>query len=96
MISNSPDLALHMGWFRRGQRLHLAGTLTVARQSLLMTCLYLTKRRTRSLLESTGPGYRFLRRTDNAIHGTLARPRASWDNAVLRMNQFVRLTWASA
>jgi SAM-dependent methyltransferase len=45
------------------------------------------KRRVRSLLESTAPGYRFLLRRDYHVRGPLGRPRARWHNAVLRTCQ---------
>ncbi len=45
------------------------------------------KQGTRSLLESTAPGYRWLLRRGNDIHGPARRPRAPWHNAVLRTRQ---------
>jgi SAM-dependent methyltransferase len=45
------------------------------------------KNRTRSFLQSTRPGYRFLLRRDHAIHGHPLQPCANWYNAVLRTQQ---------
>lgn len=49
--------------------------------------LALAKRTTRSFLQSTAPGYRYLLRRDNAIHTRLRRPHAGWHNAVLRTQE---------
>jgi SAM-dependent methyltransferase len=47
----------------------------------------LIKRRTRSLLESTTPGYRLLLRREAGLRGRPARPEARWHNAVLKSFQ---------
>jgi SAM-dependent methyltransferase len=46
--------------------------------------LAITKRRARSLLESTNLGYRFLLRRNEDAHGPTSRPSAPWHNSVLR------------
>lgn len=42
------------------------------------------RRRARSLLESTAPGYRYLLKKSEGVHGPTGKPFAPWHNAVLR------------
>jgi len=49
--------------------------------------LAIAKRRARSILEATSPGYRFLLRRTEGINGPTASPAAPWHNAVLKTRQ---------